>query len=49
MPKGSDFTAFEKSDEYKRIQDEKVQRLKKIFPETSLDETGFGERKNPLQ
>jgi hypothetical protein len=47
QPKGADFSDFEKSAEYKQIQDQKVERLKKLFPETALDETGFGEKKKP--
>jgi hypothetical protein len=47
QPKGADFAEFEKSAEYKQIQDQKVERLKKLFPETALDETGFGEKKKP--
>jgi hypothetical protein len=47
QPKGADFAEWEKSAEYKQIQDQKVERLKKLFPETALDETGFGEKKKP--
>jgi hypothetical protein len=47
QPRGADFAEFEKSSEYKQIQDQKVERLKKLFPETALDETGFGEKKKP--
>ena len=43
-PPGSDFAAFEKSKEYKAVQDEMDARLKKIFPETAMDEKGFGEK-----
>jgi hypothetical protein len=47
QPKGADFAEWEKSAEYKQIQDQKVERLKKLFPETALDEIGFGEKKKP--
>lgn len=47
QPRGADFAEFEKSSEYKQIQDQKVERLKKLFPETALDEAGFGEKKKP--
>ena len=43
-PPGSDFAAFEKSKEYKAVQDEMDARLKRIFPESMLDEKGFGEK-----
>lgn len=40
-PNKNDYTAFERSPEYKRIQDENEERLKKIFPPEV--EGGFGQ------
>jgi hypothetical protein len=45
-PNKNDFNAFERSSEYKRIQDENEERLKKIFPPEL--EGGFGQPSKPV-